>query len=66
VSQSYTVSLENPNIDTKRWVLVAHVCNPSYSGGRDQSKPRKIVHKTLFQKNASQKKGLMEWLKVKA
>jgi hypothetical protein len=48
---------------------VAHTCNPSYSGGRDQeardSKPA--------QANSSQdpiskhhKKGLVEWLKMKA
>jgi hypothetical protein len=45
------------------------LCNPSYSGGRDQedcsSKPaRQIVHETLSQKYPSQK-GLVEWLKVK-
>jgi hypothetical protein len=22
--------------DDESWVLVAHVCNPNYSGGRDQ------------------------------
>jgi hypothetical protein len=43
------------------WVLVAHTCNPSYSGGRDQedddSKPaqanssvRLYVEKTLHKK----------------
>jgi hypothetical protein len=41
-------------------LVVAHACNPSYSGVRDQedygSKPPK--------KNPSQKKGLVEWLKV--
>jgi hypothetical protein len=41
---------------------VAHTCNPSYSGGRDQedhsSKPaRKIVLKTLSRKNPSQKRA---------
>jgi hypothetical protein len=29
-----------------------------------QSQPRQIVHETLSRKNTSQKKGLMEWLKV--
>jgi hypothetical protein len=48
---------------------VAHACNPSYSGGRDQAdnggpNPQ-IVRKTLSQKYPSQK-GLTEWLKVKA
>jgi hypothetical protein len=51
------------------WVLVAHACNPSYSGGREQedhsSKPAlanswqdPILKKTLH------KKGLVEWLKL--
>jgi hypothetical protein len=49
---------------------MAHTCNPSYSGGRDQvdfgSRPAwEIVHKTLSQKTLH-KKGLVEWLKVKA
>jgi hypothetical protein len=43
------------------------LCNPSYSGSRDQedsgSIPAKIVHGTLSWKNSSQK-GLVEWLKV--
>jgi hypothetical protein len=47
---------------------VAHICNPSYSGGWDQedpvwSQPRGIVCKTLSQK-ILHKKGLVEWLKV--
>jgi hypothetical protein len=37
---------------------VAHACNPSYSGGRDQeargSKPREVAHETLSRKNPSQ------------
>jgi hypothetical protein len=51
------------------WALVAHACNPSCSGGRDQedqgSKPAQgnslqdpILKKTYHQK------GLVEWLKV--
>jgi hypothetical protein len=36
------------NVKGKSWVLVAHTCNPSYAGGRDQSQPRQIVHNTLF------------------
>jgi hypothetical protein len=51
--------------------LVAHTCNPSYSGGRDQedfgSKPaqaKKFVSLSL--KTLSQKIGLVEWLKVRA
>jgi hypothetical protein len=51
------------------WVLVAHACNPSYSGGRDQedqgSKPDgQIVLETLSRKKNHHKKGLVEWLKV--
>jgi hypothetical protein len=49
--------------------LVAHTCNPSYTGGRDQedhglktaqanSLQDPILKKTLH------KKGLLEWLKV--
>jgi hypothetical protein len=49
--------------------LVAHACNPSYSGGREQKNPglkparansstRPYLDKTLC------KKGLVEWLKV--
>jgi hypothetical protein len=52
-------------------VLVAHTCNPSYSGGRDQddggSKPawaNGCVRPYL--KKPSTKIGLVEWLKVKA
>jgi hypothetical protein len=50
------------------WVLVAHACNPTYSGGRDQedcdSKPAQAkVRETLSQKSFH-KKGLVEWLKV--
>jgi hypothetical protein len=42
--------------------LVAHTCNPTYSGGRDHddlsSKPsRQIVPETLSQKNHSQKRA---------
>jgi hypothetical protein len=42
----------------------AHPCNPSYSGGRDQKKPRQIVRDPVL-KSPSQI-GLMGWLKVKA
>jgi hypothetical protein len=51
-------------------VLVAHTCNPSYSGGRDQqdrgSKPDQAKSfQDPISKNPSQK-SLVEWLKVKA
>jgi transposase len=43
-------------------VLVAHACNPSYSGGRDQKDQvqdqlRQIVHETQSRKNPSQKRA---------
>jgi hypothetical protein len=43
-------------------VLVAHTCNPRYSGIRDQenrirSQPKQIVCETLSQKNPAQKQG---------
>jgi hypothetical protein len=50
---------------------VAHACNPSYSEGRDQkdrsSKPTlgKQFERTHLKKTLH-KKGLVEWLKVKA
>jgi hypothetical protein len=50
---------------------VAHACNPSYSGGRDQedhrSKPAQANSSgDPIWKNPSQKIGLVEWLKEKA
>jgi hypothetical protein len=55
-------------IRTPCWALVAHACNPNYSGGRDQEdhslkQPRQIVHETLSRKYLTQK-GLVEWLEV--
>jgi hypothetical protein len=51
-------------------VLVAHTCNPSYSGGRDQedhgSKPAWTnSSRDPSLKKPYHKKGLVEWLKVK-
>jgi hypothetical protein len=47
------------------WALVAHVCNPSYSGGRDQKDHSwQIVLGDPNLKKPSAKKGLEEWLKV--
>jgi hypothetical protein len=50
---------------------VAHACNPSYSGGRDQEdhslKPAQANSSgDPISKNPSQKIGLVEWFKVKA
>jgi hypothetical protein len=40
-------------------VLVAHTCNPSYSGGRDQEDlcPGQIVQETLSRKNPLPKRS---------
>jgi hypothetical protein len=47
--------------------LMAHACNPSYSGGRDQedrgSKPTRANR--VYLEKTYHKKQLMEWLKVK-
>jgi hypothetical protein len=63
-------SLKNFHIRTSlHWAPVAHACNPSYLGGRDQEHQGSklalantwwdpILKKTLH------KKGLVEWLKV--
>jgi hypothetical protein len=51
---------------------VAHACNPSYSGGRDQedcSLKQAWVNSFLdpiLKKPITEKKGLREWLKVYA
>jgi hypothetical protein len=54
-----------------RALLVAHVCNPSYSGGRNQedrsSKPTQANSSTRpYLEKPFTKIGLVEWLKVKA
>jgi hypothetical protein len=53
------------------WVLVAHACNPSYSGGRDQEdRGSKSDQTNSFRnpiskkKKKSQKQDCVEWLKV--
>jgi hypothetical protein len=42
------------------WALVAHTCNPSYSGGRDQedrgSKPAPAGSRPCLEKHPSQKR----------
>jgi hypothetical protein len=53
------------------WVLVAHVFNPSYLGGRDKedhsSKPAWANSAAIpYLKKPFTKIGLVEWLKVKA
>jgi hypothetical protein len=50
---------------------VAHACNPSYSGGRDQedygSKPAQANSSVRpYLEKSFTKVGLVEWLKVKA
>jgi hypothetical protein len=46
---------------------VAHNCNPSYSGGKDQEDPssKSVLGKALFGKKKKKvtTKGLAEWLK---
>jgi hypothetical protein len=52
-------------------MLVTHICNPSYSGGRDQEDR---YWKQAWAKNSARsylekthhKKGMAQWLKVKA
>jgi hypothetical protein len=48
---------------------VAHTCNPSYSGVKDQedcnSKPAQTDSLRPFLKNIQSKKGLVEWFKGK-
>jgi hypothetical protein len=53
----------------RSWALVAHACNPSYSGGRDQEdhgSNRQNVPQDAILKKPFTKKRLMEWLKVEA
>jgi hypothetical protein len=52
------------------WALVAHTCDPSYSGGRNQedrgSKPAWANSSARpYLKKSFTQIGLMEWLKVK-
>jgi hypothetical protein len=44
---------------------MAHACDPSYSGGRDQEEasPGKYFERPYLEKNPPQKE-LLEWLKV--
>jgi hypothetical protein len=58
-----------PKISASGQVLVAHVCNPSYSGGRNQEdlglKPACAnSSRDPISKKTLHKKGLVEWLKV--
>jgi hypothetical protein len=53
------------------WVPVAHACNPSFSGGRDQEdrslKPAQVnISMRPYLEKPFTKIGLVEWLKVKA
>jgi hypothetical protein len=67
---------QNKQTNKKHWVLVAHACNPSYSGDRDQEGswfkaiPGQIVHETRPSptlptnlRKVHHKKGLEEWFK---
>jgi hypothetical protein len=45
-------------------VLVAHTCNPNYSGGSQfETSPRQIVQEALSQKTHHKKDLASEWLK---
>jgi hypothetical protein len=53
----------------RSWVLVAHTCDPSYSGGRDQEdcglKPTRAKEFTRpYLEKIHRRKGLAEWLTV--
>jgi endogenous inhibitor of DNA gyrase (YacG/DUF329 family) len=66
----YMNKTSNKNQETSP-ALVAHVCNPSYSGGRDQenhgSKPAQANSSVRpYCKKTFTKIELMEWLNVKA
>jgi hypothetical protein len=54
--------------NSSRWVLVAHACNTSYSGGRDQEdcglKPAGQIVRETYLKEPFTKIELVEWLKV--
>jgi hypothetical protein len=55
-------ALYNKNIrDDHRQVLVAHACNPNYSGGRDQEDHSS---QDPISKKKQHKKGLVDWLQV--
>jgi hypothetical protein len=56
-------------VTESRVLPVAHICNPSYSGDRDQedcgSKPAQAnSSKRFYLEKTYHKKGLVEWLKV--
>jgi hypothetical protein len=58
------------NNNKRSWAPVAHACNPSFSGGRDQEdhgwKPAWANSSRDSTSEICHKKGLEEWLKVKA
>jgi hypothetical protein len=59
------------NIFISGWAPVAHTCNPSYTGGRDQdahsSKPAWVNSlQDPILKKTYHKKLLVEWLKVRS
>jgi hypothetical protein len=52
----------------KQIISLAHACNPSYLGGRDQedlfkASPRQIVLNNLARRKPITKRGLEVWLK---
>jgi hypothetical protein len=51
------------NKKKQNWAPVAHACNPSYSGGRDQGLRPALAILRPYLENTQHKKGLAEWLR---
>jgi hypothetical protein len=49
------------NTTGKSWVLVAHVCNPSFSGDRDQEDGSSKSAQANSLQNILSKKHIMKW-----
>jgi hypothetical protein len=65
VHVGFTSNSTGSKVNLSSQTPVAHACNPSYLGGRDQedhnqNSPRQIVQETLSWKYST---GLVEWLK---
>jgi hypothetical protein len=63
------MKLRTSNMLGNNWMPVAHTCNPSYSGGRDQEADWFEVSlanssRDPISKKPITKKVLMEWLKL--
>jgi hypothetical protein len=51
---------QSPGFKKKKWVPVAHTCNPGYSGGRDQEDHGKPAWVNCFQ-DLKKKKSQKGW-----